>query len=294
VVQRNYSISGDAMTDDNEGMRSMKPTQQQILGTPQDKWQSAAEWLSRYKDSDQWALVLVDDQAGSELKPDRQSGVPAGFILECVWRSDWVAFDEVKGRSRLLTGFQAIPDPLPQTGSPRNYYQGAWIFEAQSRSQRVNPLDDRGYSVPTEKIVSPVRVDSSTLVKDCTPQQLMEALMLSQGKWNCCDPAQILTDLYAHSHLWFNYMMLPYISVAEGSNRLHSNLGYLLRSIGHYWHADALYVCSRSDDCVYPLVDFGKVWSADDVQVMDRDRASRFMGYGGCEDPPPIVIYWWD
>jgi hypothetical protein len=139
-----------------------------------------------------------------------------------------------------------------------------------------------------------MRVDPHTRVKDSQPQQLMEGLMLSQGKWNCCDPAQILTDLYAHSYLWINYMMLPYVSVSEGSDRLHSNLGYLLRDLGSYWHADTLYVWSQDDDCVYPLVDFGHAWSADDVQVMDRERASRFMGYGGAEDPPPVVIYWWD
>lgn len=33
---------------------------------------------------------------------ERNPCVTIGFVLECVWRSDWVAFDEVDGRERLL------------------------------------------------------------------------------------------------------------------------------------------------------------------------------------------------
>lgn len=283
------------MTGFNEEIRSVgQGWRKKSTSNSQVKWQVASEWLSQYEDTDQWALVLIDDEVSSALLRERQQGIPVGFILECVWRSNWVAFDEVGGRSRLLTGFQTIPNPLPQSGSPQNYARGAWIFEAQLRSERVKPLDDRRQSGYLADRASTVRVDHQMLVKDCQPQQLMEALMLSQGKWNCCDPAQILTDLYAHSQLWINYMMLPYVSVSEGSDRLHSNLGYLLRDISSYWHADTLYVWSQDDDCVYPLMDFGQAWSADDVQVMDRDRASRFIGYGGAIDPPPVVIYWWD
>jgi hypothetical protein len=277
------------MTDFVEDGRSLK--QGASTSDPQMKWQWASNWLSQYQDTDRWALVLMGQDRRSDTL--RQSHVPVGFILECIWRSDWVAFDEVNGHSLLLTGFHQIPDPLPRFGSPQNHASGAWIFEAQLRAEHVQPLDDRQ---PPERwgITPPARVEPHDLVKDCTPQQLMEVLMLSQGQWNCCDPAQILNDLYAQTHLWHNYMMLPHISVAEGSDRLYSNLGSLLRGMQHYWHADTLYVWSRDDDCVYPLVDLGNAWCADDVQVMDRERASRFIGYGGAIDPPPVVIYWWD
>ncbi len=77
-----------------------------------------------------------------------------------------------------------------------------------------------------------------------------------------------------------------------GRRQQYINLGCCaLRYLGYRWHADTLYIWSRDEDCVYSLVDFSKAWMADDVQVIDRDRASVFIGYRGCDDPPPVVIY---
>jgi hypothetical protein len=87
-------------------------------------------------------------------------------------------------------------------------------------------------------------------------------------------------------------MMLSYVSISEGSDHLHSDLGHLSRDIGSYWHADMMCVGSQDDDCAYPLVNFGQAWSADDVQVINRDRASRLISYGDAGDSPLIVIYW--
>jgi hypothetical protein len=228
---------------------------------------------------------------------DRNPCVTMGFVLECVWRSHWVTFTETDGYQRLLTGFNQIPEPLPTAGSPKNYSRGAWVFEAQPRNQRRKTLQERRPSrsqrlfFPNEPVS---RLDLSLTVGECTPQQLMEALILQEGRWNNFDPEPILRDLYQHRDLWLNFMMLPLIAEDEKSGRLYSNLGLLLRDLSDRWHGDTLYIWSRDDDCVYPLVDFGKTWMADDVQVMDRDRASIFIGYGGSENPPPVVIYWWD
>jgi hypothetical protein len=30
------------------------------------------------------------------------------------------------------------------------------------------------------------------------------------------------------------------------------------------------------------------------IALMDGDRVSVFIGYGGYENPPPVVVYWWD
>jgi hypothetical protein len=271
-----------------ERIRLMKELKKTPEGNPLAKWEAASQWLTKFEDSDNWAIVMMDG--------DRNPCVTIGFILECVWRSDWVAFDTVDGYDRLLAGFREIPETLPTIGSPGNYYRGAWIFEAQSRSQRRKTLQERRNNwrrfLSENELKS--RLDLSLSVGECNSQQLMEALMLTEGRWNNFDPEPILTDLYQNQHLWLTYMMLPLIGESEDSNRLFSNLGLALRDLGDRWHADTLYIWSRDDDCVYPLVDFGKTWLADDVQVMDRDRASIFIGYGGSQQPPPVVIYWWD
>jgi hypothetical protein len=253
---------------------------------PLAKWEIAAKWLSFFEDTDEWAIVLVDGE--------RCPCVIAGFVLECVWRADWVALEKVDEYDRLLAGFGKIPDSLPQTGSPENYARGAWIFEAQPRSKRRKTLKERRVfrRFHPDEVSNPL--DLSVPVGQCTPQQLMEALMLQGGRWNNFDPEPIVQDLHQNSHLWLNFMMLPLIGEDEESGRLYSNLGLALRDLSDRWHADTLYIWSRDDDCVYPLVDFGKTWLADDVQVMDRDRASVFIGYGGSSDPPPVVVYWWD
>jgi hypothetical protein len=251
------------------------------------KWEAASQWLSHFEDSDDWAIVLMDG--------DRNPSVTIGFVLECVWRSHWVTFDEADGYQRLLTGFNQIPETLPAFGNPKIYSRGAWVFEAQPRHKRRKTLQERrGGRDRLEQDAPASRLDLSLPVGECTPQQLMEAMVLQGGRWNNFDPEPILNDLYRHRDLWLSYMMLPLIAEDEKSGRLYSNLGLLLRDLGHRWHADTLYIWSRDDDCVYPLVDFGKTWMADDVQVMDRDRASVFIGYGGSENPPPVVVYWWD
>lgn len=275
------------MVSPSERVRLMKEIRKSPESDPLAKWQAVCEWLSWFEDSDRWAIVLLDS--------DRNPCVTTGFILECVWRSHWVVFDEVDGYKRLLAGFKEIPEPLPTSGSPTNYWRGAWIFEAQPRNKRRKTLKERRSSQESRHQDQPaVRLNLDLPVGQCTPQQLMEALMLQSGHWNNFDSELILADLDQNRHLWLNFMMLPLIGEDEDSNRLYSNLGYALRDLRHRWHADTLYVWSRDDDCVYPLVDFGKTWMADDVQVMDRDRAAVFIGYGGSNDPPPVVIYWWD
>lgn len=192
--------------------------------------------------------------------------------MESIWRSDWVAEDEIDSRERLLAGFRDIPEPLPTSGVPTNYWRGAWIFEAQLRNKRHKTLKERRTNQESHQPA--VRLDLALAVGQCTPQQLMEALMLQSGRWHNFDSELILADLDQNRHLWLNFMMLPLIGEDEDSNRLYSNLGYALRDLRYRWHADTLYVWSKDDDCVYPVVDFGKAWMADDVQVMEK--RSRF------------------
>lgn len=274
------------MVTPSERVRLLKEFRKHPAGDPLAKWETTANWLSIFEDTDEWAIVLMEG--------DRCPCVTAGFVLECVWRSDWVALDRVDEYERLLAGFGEIPESLPKTGSPESYSRGAWIFEAQPRGKRRKTLKERRVFRRLHQDEPSSILDLSASVGQCRPQQLMEALMLQSGRWNNFDPEPILQDLHQNRHLWLSFMMLPLICEDDESGRLYSNLGLALRDLSDRWHADTLYVWSRDDDCVYPLVDFGKTWKADDVQVMDRDRASVFIGYGGWSDPPPVVVYWWD
>lgn len=92
------------MLSPSERVRLMKEMAIAPQGNQLAKWEAVSQWLSEFEDSEQWAIVIMDG--------DRYPCVTLGFILECVWRSHWVAFDELDGYQRLLAGFKDIPEPL--------------------------------------------------------------------------------------------------------------------------------------------------------------------------------------
>lgn len=131
-------------------------------------------------------------------------------------------------------------------------------------------------------------------VGDCTPQELWVALMLNSG-FNQFDPYQVVSDLYANQELWRGFAMLPDIEVMTSQE--YPDLwrkGYLrfLPSLGYRHHCDTLYILATEDEHVFRLVDFGKEWKADDVQVYTGEEAERLLG--GLGDTLPVVRYWWD
>lgn len=130
---------------------------------------------------------------------------------------------------------------------------------------------------------------STKPVGECSTQELLEALML-QASFNQFNPKQVLSDLYAHPDLWTHFLMGPQIIEREKFCRI--GLFMALRDIGYRWHADTLYIHSRDDECVFPLIELGKTWKCDDVEVFDRERTSSLMGM--YPDPAPVVAYWWD
>ncbi|HLO48610.1 MAG TPA: hypothetical protein VK211_09375 [Kamptonema sp.] len=139
---------------------------------------------------------------------------------------------------------------------------------------------------------SPLPAD--TPVGDCTPQELWTALMLNSG-FNQFDPYQVVSDLYANRELWLGFAMLPDIEVitAEEYPDLWRR-GYLkfLSHLEYRHHCDTLYVLAAEDERVFKLVDFGKEWKADDVQVYTAQEAERILDRRG--DALPVVRYWWD
>lgn len=101
------------MVTPSKRVRLIKGMRKPPAGNPLAKWEAVSQWLSQFEDSDQWAIVMMDG--------DHYPCVTIGFILECVWRSDWAVFDQVDGYQRLLAGFKDISEVLPTLGSPTTY-----------------------------------------------------------------------------------------------------------------------------------------------------------------------------
>ncbi len=139
---------------------------------------------------------------------------------------------------------------------------------------------------------SPLSADMA--VGDCTPQELWTALILNAG-FNSFDPYQVLSDLYENKDIWLGFAMLPDIEVITSQE--YPNLqrrGYLsfLNSLSYRYYCDSFYIVAADDECVFRLVDFGKEWKADDVQVYTGEEAERLLN--GNRGALPVVRYWWD
>ena len=65
-----------------------------------------------------------------------------------------------------------------------------------------------------------------------------------------------------------------------------------LRDLSCRWKADTLYVLTRDDEYVLPLLDLGKGWQCDHTEVIDRTRTGQLLGRHPA--PPPVVVYWGD
>ena len=131
-------------------------------------------------------------------------------------------------------------------------------------------------------------------IGDCTPQDLWAALMLNSG-FNSFDPYQVVSDLYAHRDLWLGFAMLPDIEVITSQQYPElQRLGFVrfLPSLGDRHHCDCLYVATTDDETVLQLLDFGKTWSADDVEVYTGEAAERLLDRR--HRPAPVLRYWWD
>lgn len=131
--------------------------------------------------------------------------------------------------------------------------------------------------------------DPAKPVGECAAQELMAALML-QGGFNSFDPQQVLSDLYANSNLWVSFLMGP--PLPQTRNTPIFGLLVALRDIRDRWNADMLYVFTRDDLCVPPLVELGQGWNCTTTQVIDRSRTANLLGIYPA--PPPIVTFWWD
>lgn len=65
-----------------------------------------------------------------------------------------------------------------------------------------------------------------------------------------------------------------------------------LTGLSDQHHCNCLYIAAADDDATLPLLDFGKAWNADDVQVYTGEAAERLLNEHDC--PAPMLRYWWD
>lgn len=132
-------------------------------------------------------------------------------------------------------------------------------------------------------------VDLTKVVGECSPQELVAALML-KATFNQFDPKQVLSDLYDHQEWWKSFVMGP--PLPEDTEHSLDRILIVLRDLGYRWKADTLYVLTRGDEYVFPLLDLSKEWQCSSTEVIDRTRTGSLLGRHPA--PPAIVVYWWD
>lgn len=131
-------------------------------------------------------------------------------------------------------------------------------------------------------------------IGDCSLQDLWAALMLNSG-FNSFDPYQVVSDLYAHQDLWLGFAMLPDVEVMTSQkypDLQRRGCVRFLPMLGYRHQCDCLYIAAADDEMVFRLVDFGKEWSADEVQVYTGEAAGRLLDEH--YRPAPVLRYWWD
>lgn len=162
-----------------------------------------------------------------------------------------------------------------------------------------------------------------SIAQSYSPQELFAALVW-QRRFNEFDGEEVIADLSQHPDLWVSFLFTkPIFAPDEGGLSFSGLLDTLLAmasyrpmpetSIIHFvaYPADTLYILTQNQDTtVSRLLDLGKKWRADSVDVCDgtneeygwrlkRRLMTRLEGalYGEQvqQDRDAVVIsYWWD
>lgn len=155
------------------------------------------------------------------------------------------------------------------------------------------------------------------------PQELIAALVW-QRRFNQFDGQEVITDLAAHPDLWKSFLFTKPIYAPDQDGLSFNGLLETLLAMANYrpmpetsmihfipYPADTLHILAENQDMtVVQLVDLGKKWRADSVDVCDgsreeedwkfRDYVSiRLQGALWGEDfrrdrDAVIISYWWD
>jgi hypothetical protein len=164
------------------------------------------------------------------------------------------------------------------------------------------------------------------IAQSYSPQELFAALVW-QRQFNEFDGEEVITDLANHSNLWASFLFTKPIFAPDENGLSFGGLIDTLLAMANYrpmpetslihfvaYPADTLYILTENQDTtVSQLLDLGKKWRADSVDVSDgtneeynfrlkrrlisRLEGGLFENAGGARsvDQDAVVIsYWWD
>lgn len=152
-----------------------------------------------------------------------------------------------------------------------------------------------------------------------SPQELFAALVW-QRRFNEFNGEEVITDLSHHSQLWKSFLFTKPVYADDGELS-YAELVTTLLAMANYlpmpqssmiqfvpYPADTLYVLTQNQDTIVSqLLDLGKKWRADSVEVTDDAnevygwRLRRGLRSLAKQSPhrwehrdAAIVAYWWD
>ncbi len=162
-----------------------------------------------------------------------------------------------------------------------------------------------------------------SIAQSYSPQELFAALVW-QRQFNQFDGEEVITDLSAHTDLWASFVFTKPIFAPDENGLSFGGVVDTLVAMANYrpmpdssiihfvaYPADTLYILAENQDTkVSQLLDLGKKWRADSVEVSDgtneeysyqlkRRLRYRYEGALWGEDAPRsrdavVVSYWWD
>jgi len=161
------------------------------------------------------------------------------------------------------------------------------------------------------------------IAKSYSPQELFAALVW-QRQFNEFDGEEVITDLSQHPSLWASFLFTKPIFAPDENGLSFGGVIDTLVAMANYrpmpeisiihfipYPADTLYILTENQDTIVSqLLDLGKKWRADSVEVSDgsneeyglrlkRRLRTRLEGALWGEDvrqdrDAVVISYWWD